>query len=161
VARPAAKKFKCAATVAAAGSKKKKLPSIIKKYSSDWSELGATWQLQRFETILQGKVPKTKWVDELQRADELTEPVSVTGIIFLPEKTDDEVKEMQAEDADLGPIVEWLKDGRQPTSDYLKSKSLDTRTVWAQVPAIHLLDGILVHKFSDQCVIQLVVPTAL
>jgi len=82
-------------------------------------------------------------------------------IIFLPEITDDEVKELQAEDADLGSIVKWLKEGRQPNSDYLKFKSLDTRTLWAQVPAIHLLDGILVHKFSDQCVIQLVVPTAL
>jgi len=109
----------------------------------------------------EGKVPKTKWIDELQRADKLTEPLSVNRIIFLPEITDDEDKELQAEDTDLGPIVEWLKDGRQPTSDYLKSKSLDTRTLWAQVPAIHLLDGILVHKFSHQCVIQLVVPTAL
>jgi len=85
--------------------------------------------------------------------------LSVNRIIFLPEITDDEVKEFQAEDANLGPIVEWLKDGRQPTPDYLKSKSLDTRTLWAQVPAIHLLDGILVHKFSDQCMIQLVIPT--
>jgi len=109
----------------------------------------------------EGKVPKMKWIDELQRADKLTEPLSINRIIFLPEITDDKVKELQAEDADLGPIVEWLKDGRQPTSDYLKSKFLDTRTLWAQVPAIHLLDGILVYKFSDQCVIQLVVPTAL
>jgi len=109
----------------------------------------------------EGKVSKTKWIDELQQAYELTEPLSVNRIIFLPEITDEEVKEFQAEDADLGPIVEWLKYGRQPTSDYLKSKSLDTRTLWAQVPAIHLLDGILVHKFSDQCMIQLVIPTVL
>ena len=43
--RPAAKKFKSTTTVAttAGGKKEKKiLPSIIKKYSSDWSELGAT-----------------------------------------------------------------------------------------------------------------------
>jgi len=42
---PAAKKFRSAATVAAAAGgkkKKKKSPSIIKTYSSDWSELGAT-----------------------------------------------------------------------------------------------------------------------
>ena len=45
------------------------------------------------------------------------------------------------------------------TPDCLKSKSSETRTLWAQVPAIHLLDGILVHKFSDKCLIQLVVPT--
>jgi len=54
-----------------------------------------------------------------------------------------------------------MKDGQRPTPDYLKSKSLDTRTLWAQVPAIHLLDGILVHKFWDESMIQLVVPTAL
>ena len=102
-----------------------------------------------------------KWIDELQRADKLTEPLSINRIIFLPEITDDKVKELQAEDADLGSIVKWLKEGRQPTPDYLKSKSLDTRTLWAQVPAIHLLDGILIHKFSDESMIQLIVPTAL
>jgi len=109
----------------------------------------------------EGKVPKTHWIDELQHADELTEPLSVNRIIFLPEIRDDEVKELQAEDADLGPVIEWLKDGRWPTPAYLKSKSLDTHTLWAQVPTIHLLDGILVPKFSDESMIQLVVPTAL
>jgi len=53
----------------------------------------------------EGKVPKTHWIDELERADELTEPLSINRIIFLPEITDDEVKELQAEDADLGPII--------------------------------------------------------
>ena len=109
----------------------------------------------------EGKVPKTRWIDELERADELTEPLSVNRIIFLPEITDDQVKELQAEDADLGPIIEWMKDGHKPTPDYLKSKSLDTQTLWAQVPTIHLLDGILVHKLSDESMIQLVVPSVL
>jgi len=109
----------------------------------------------------EGKVSKTRWIDELQRADELTEPLSVNCIIFLSEITDDQIKELQAEDPDLGHIIEWMKDGQLPTPDFLKSKSLDTRTLWAQVPAIHLLDGILVHKFSDDSMIQLVVPTAL
>jgi len=85
----------------------------------------------------------------------------VNRIIFLPEITKYQVKELQAEDADLGNIIEWMKDGHQPTPDYLKSKSLDTPTLWAQVPAIHLLDGILVHKFSDESMIQLVLPTVL
>ena len=53
----------------------------------------------------EGKVPKTHWIDELERADELTEPLSINRIIFLPEITDDEVKELQEEDADLGPII--------------------------------------------------------
>jgi len=49
----------------------------------------------------EGKVPKTKWIDELQRADELTEPLSINLIIFLPKITNDKVKELQAEDADV------------------------------------------------------------
>jgi len=40
----------------------------------------------------EGKVPKTCWIDELERADELTEPLSVNRIIFLPEITDEEVR---------------------------------------------------------------------
>jgi len=44
--------------------------------------------------------------------------VSVNRVIFLPEITDDQVKELEAEDADLGPIIEWMKDGYQPTPDY-------------------------------------------
>jgi len=71
-------------------------------------------------------VPKTCWIDKLERADELTEPLSINPIIFLPEITHDQVKELQAEIADLGPIIEWMKDGHQPTPVYLKSKSLDT-----------------------------------
>jgi len=71
------------------------------------------------------------------------------------------MKELQAEDPDLGPIVEWMRDGRCPTNEYLKSKSSDTRKLWAQVPAIHLLNGVLVRKFSDDSNIQLVVPRTL
>jgi len=51
--------------------------------------------------------------------------------------------------------------GRCPTNEYLKSKSQDTQKLWAQVPAIHLLDGILVGKPSDDSHIQLVVPRVL
>jgi len=59
------------------------------------------------------------------------------------------MKELQAKDLDLGLIVEWLQLGRCPTNEYLKSKSQDMCKLWRQVPVIHLLDGILVRKFSD------------
>jgi len=47
-----------------------------------------------FCTQCEGKVPKTHWIDELERVDKLTEPLSENRIIFLPEITDDEVKEL-------------------------------------------------------------------
>jgi len=53
------------------------------------------------------------------------------------------MKELRAEDPDLGPIVEWMRIGQCPTNEYLKSKSEDT------------------HKPSDDSHIQLVVPKAL
>jgi len=71
------------------------------------------------------------------------------------------MRELQAEDADLGPIVEWMSEGHCPTNEYLKSKSQDTRKLWAQVPTIHLLGGVFVRKFSDDSNIQLVIPKAL
>jgi len=51
--------------------------------------------------------------------------------------------------------------GRCPTNEYLKSKSQDTRKLWAQVPPVHLLEGILVRKLSEDSHIQLVVPKSL
>jgi len=71
------------------------------------------------------------------------------------------MRELQAEDPDLGPIVEWMSEGRCPTNEYLKSKSQDTRKLWAQVPVIHLLDSVLVRQFSDDSNVQLVVPRTL
>jgi len=80
-----------------------------------------------------GKTAKTHWVDEsvegdeLHRADELSELLgthstvpqgqstasshidspSVNRITFLPQLSDDDVIELQAEDDDLGPVVQW------------------------------------------------------
>jgi len=67
------------------------------------------------------------------------------------------MQELQAEDPDLGPVLELMCLGLCPTSEYLKSKSQDTRNLWAQVPTIHLFDDILVRKLSDDSHIQLVV----
>jgi len=122
-----------------------------------------------------GKKPRAEWVDELERADELTEPLdarsatvvpeifceAIRHVSVLPEISDEEMRELQAEYPDLGQIVEWMSVGRCPTNEYLKSNSQDTRKLWAQVPAIHLLDGVLVRKFSEDSNIQLVVPRAL
>jgi len=99
-----------------------------------------------------GKEPCADWVDELESTDELTEPLgarsatvesqtsceAIRHVSVLPEISDDEMKELQAEDPDLGPIVEWMHDGRCPANEYLKSKSPDTRKLWAQVELLQL-----------------------
>ena len=42
-------------------------------------------------------------------------------VTFLPELSDDDIIELQAEDEDLGPVVRWLTDGKIPTYDELGS----------------------------------------
>jgi len=104
------------------------------------------------------KVPKTRWVDELDRADEITEPLGVQTVAVTSEISDDQLKEMQAEDIDLGPVINGLENGLPPSSDILRQHSLDARNLWVQVPVVHLLNGLLVRKASDEIQSQLVVP---
>jgi len=119
--------------------------------------------------------------DELHRADELsellgthsTEPqgqsivsshiesLRVNRITFLPELSDDDVIELQAEDDDFGPVVQWLTDGYEPTYDELRSFSLTTRQLWDLVPMVHLLDDVLVFRPNDTPDVKLVVPYSL
>ena len=107
------------------------------------------------------KVARTRWVDELDRADELAEPLGVQRVAITSQFSDDEIREMQAEDPDLGPVVDWITDGHPPSSDVVRQHSLESRNLWGQVPAVHLLNGVLVRKLSDEQTTQLVLPQRL
>ena len=102
------------------------------------------------------KAAKIRWVDELDRADELTEPLGVHSVVITPEITDAEMREFQAEDPDLGPVIEWIQGEKPPTSDIMRQQSLEARNLWGQVPAVHLHDGMLVKKLPDKEAVQLV-----
>jgi len=45
-----------------------------------------------------GKAAKLPWIDELERADELTEPLSVHALELQPEFTDSEMIDLQHND---------------------------------------------------------------
>jgi len=57
------------------------------------------------------KEPRAAWVEELERADKLTEPLGVRHVTVLPEISDDEMQDLQAENPDIGPVVEWIRFG--------------------------------------------------
>ena len=46
-----------------------------------------------------GRVPKEPWVDELQRANEYADPLSLHALRLLPELSDDAVNDLQQEDS--------------------------------------------------------------
>ena len=106
-----------------------------------------------------GKAAKLPWIDELERADELTEPLSVHALELQPEFTDSEMTDLQHSDPTLGPVIDCLTQGANPSLDELKCLPLDSRNLWAQRPAITLQSGVLVRK--KEGVTQLVVPISL
>ena len=121
------------------------------------------------------KPAKTRWVDELERADEIVGPLganlatqviatenlpNVNSIVLLPELSDMEIAEFQAEDPDISPVIDWLLDKNQPLPELVRSMSLNTRNLWAQCPNIKLVNDVLIRR-KDNGVTQLVVPECL
>ena len=104
------------------------------------------------------KPTKVKWVDELERADELTEPLGVQWVVVTPELSAQEVREFQTEDPDLGPLFDWLTAEQTPSADNLRQPSLESRNLWRQCPAVHLSDAVLVRRLYDSDAVQMVVP---
>jgi len=100
---------------------------------------------------------KVQWVDELDRADELTEPLGVRWVVVTPEISADRVREFQAEDPDIGRVINWMTEGQTPSANILRQHSLETRNLWGQSPAVHLSDGMLVRKLFDTDVAQMIV----
>ena len=77
-----------------------------------------------------GKTFKTPWVDELERADELTEPLGLQALFWVPDISAEDMVALQAED-DLSPVIEWLKSGYSPEVEELRTYSLTVRSLWA------------------------------
>ena len=106
-----------------------------------------------------GKQVKTPWIDELERSDELTEPLSVNALTFEPEISNDQMATLQSQDPTLSPVIECLVNSHNPSFDELKALPLDSRNLLSQRPMIQLCNGVLV-RMNDQ-VKQLVVPATL
>jgi len=84
---------------------------------------------------------KVQWVDELDRADELTKPLGVRWVVVTPEISADRVREFQAEDPDIGRVINWMTEGQTPSANILRQHSLETRNLWVSVPLFICLTG--------------------
>jgi len=99
------------------------------------------------------------WIDELERADSITAPWSVTALEIQPEMSHEEIQQMQDDDPALGPVKNMIAVGDAPTRDELRKLPLEARRLWSQRPLVKLRDGLLVK--TDKDTTQLVVPYAL
>jgi len=122
---------------------------------SEWSELSI--ELSEIDKPPCTNLSKEPTVNE----HEHTELLDILRLNLVPEITDAEMADMQAEDPNLGPIIEWLETNQIPNLETLKAHSLEVRILWAQVLTVHLLDGILVRKPFEGPGVQLVIPHAI
>ena len=106
-----------------------------------------------------GKLEKVPWVDELERSDELTEPLSIHALELQPELSDSDLADMQMKDLTLLPVINALTSNANLSPNELKLLPLDSRNLLSQRPMITLLNGILIRQKNG--VNQLVVPTEL
>jgi len=60
---------------------------------------------------------------------ERTELLDILRLNLVPEITDAEMAEMQAEDPNLGPIIEWLETNQIPNLETLKAQSRSVNIV--------------------------------
>ena len=96
-------------------------------------------------------------MDELDRADELTEPLEVRWVFHHPRNFTRGSKGIPSRRPRPRTIGGWLTKGQTPSTDVLRQQSLEKRNLWSQVPAVHLFNGTLVRKFFNEDSAQLVV----
>jgi len=73
-----------------------------------------------------GKVAPTHWIDECERAEEVTHPLSIHTITMVPEFTMEDIAQLQAEDTEIGDAYRVMQEGLDPSPDELRSFPLVT-----------------------------------
>ena len=92
-----------------------------------------------------GKNFTTPWIDEFERADELTAPLGVHNLTVLPELRTEDLCELQREDQVISPLLLFLDRDVAPTRDDLRALPLEYRNLWSQRSSIRVQDGMLVR----------------
>ena len=95
-------------------------------------------------------------VDELQRADECTDPLGVHTLQLLPELSDDVVSDLQLADPVLSVIRSWFDLAYEPTIDDLRQLPPDGRKLWSLRDNFSVVNNVLILKSADNS--QLIVP---
>jgi len=64
--------------------------------------------------------------------------------------TEEEIKRLQREDANIGPVMAWLETGLRPPREVLDISDTEIKSYWMQWDSLTLTDGLVYRKFNDQ-----------
>jgi hypothetical protein len=69
---------------------------------------------------------------------------------WLPEYSSMELRQMQKEDNDISPIMQWLETGEDPSLATLRLNSPATRLLWLGQFCLEFHNDILYYKYLDR-----------
>lgn len=93
------------------------------------------------------------------------EVVRQAAVRWLSPYSSKVLKSKQAEDPDIGPIMQWKEAGNRPRSEAICPTSPATRSYWHYWDSLELVDGVLLRRFTKKnntgSHLQLLVPRSL
>ena len=72
---------------------------------------------------------------------------SDSSIPWAGDYTIPQLRQMQSNDPDIGPVIVWLIDNRRPSSSHVARLSPCTRHYWNLWSTLVMKDGLLFRKF--------------
>ena len=84
-------------------------------------------------------------------SEELTERRAPPLISSNPVKvgwTEEKIKRLQREDANIGPVMAWLETGLRPPREVLDISDPEIKSYWMQWDFLTLTDGLVYRKFE-------------
>jgi len=66
------------------------------------------------------------WIDECERAEEVTLPLSIHTITMVPKFTMEDIAQLQAEDTEIGDAYKVMREGLDPSPDELRGFPLES-----------------------------------
>jgi len=106
-----------------------------------------------------GKVAPTHWIDECERAEEVTHPLSIHTITMVPEFTMEDIAQLQAEDPERGSAYRVMQEGLDPSPDELRGFRLESRALLSLQPEVRMEGEVLVKGQHESA--RLIVPMSL
>ena len=82
---------------------------------------------------------------------------------YLPSYLPQDIRQLQESDVHISRLLQFLKDGRKPIYGEIRCDSTAVKKLVSKFSQLHLIDGILYRKYSDngEDISQLVIPESL
>ena len=121
-------------------------PDLTRSYNSQEQDKSTL----QSEVDLEATWPYTENEGDPDRTKPYFESEGLTFNNWLPEYSSMELRQMQEEDDDISPIIQWLETGEDPSLATLRLSSPATRFLWLGQFCLEFHNEMLYYKYVDR-----------